>query len=137
MVRNRGAETAGRGIKKEDDLLAGLAFVGIHHLDVPLGGGDALVGHDALDGADVGARCRLQRRKGATIRVEGDVLRNACRTDPLLHRDLRPAVHQPLEDQFPLLEAVADQLERSITNGDDVLGLVLLRDDVHTRPPAE
>ena len=37
----------------QGDFLAGFTFVGIHDFDIPLRGGDTLVRHDALYGADV------------------------------------------------------------------------------------
>jgi hypothetical protein len=37
----------------QGDFLAGFTFVGIHDFDIPLSGGDTLVCHDALYGADV------------------------------------------------------------------------------------
>ena len=37
----------------QGDFLAGFTFVDIHDFDIPLSGGDTLVRHDALYGADV------------------------------------------------------------------------------------
>lgn len=63
--------------------------------------------------------------------MEGDVFGDSRRADPLLHVGLGPAALQPLEDQSPVVGAVADQVQRLLADGDDVLGAVLLRDDVH------
>ena len=65
------------------------------------------------------------------IGVEGDVLGDTRRADPLLHVGLGPAALQSLEDHSPLVGAVADQIQRLLADGDDVLGAVLLGDDVH------
>ena len=63
--------------------------------------------------------------------MEGDVFGDPCRADPLLHVGLSPAALQPLEDHPPLVGAVADQVQCFLADGDDVLGAVLLGDDVH------
>ena len=65
------------------------------------------------------------------IGVEGDVLGDTRRADPLLHVGLGPAALQSLEDHSPLVGAVADQIQRLLADGDDVLGAVLLGDDVY------
>ena len=65
------------------------------------------------------------------IGVEGDVLGDTRRADPLLHVGLAPAALQSLEDHSPLVRAVADQVQCFLADGDDVLGAVLLGDDVH------
>ena len=54
----------------QGDFFAGFPFVGIHYLDIPLGGGNTFVRHDALYGADVCPGRRLQRRKSSAIGVE-------------------------------------------------------------------
>ncbi len=115
----------------QGDFFAGFPFVDIHYLDIPLGGRNTLVRHDALYGADVRPGRRLQRREGSAIGEEGDVLGDSRRADPLLHVGLGPAALQPLEDHSPLVGAVADQIQRLLADGDDVLGAVLLGDDVY------
>lgn len=63
--------------------------------------------------------------------VEGDVLGDTRRADPLFHVGLGPTALQPLEDHAPLVGAVADQIQRLLADGDNILGAVLLGDDVH------
>ena len=63
--------------------------------------------------------------------MEGDVFGDPCRADPLLHVGLSPAALQSLEDHSPLVGAVADQIQRLLADGDNILGTVLLGDDVH------
>lgn len=125
------AENRPSFLPHQGDFFAGFPFVGIHYLDIPLGGRNTFVRHDALDGADVCPGCRLQRRKCSAIGVEGDVLGDTRRADPLLHVGLGPAALQSLEDHSPLVGAVADQIQRLLADGDDVLGTVLLGDDVY------
>ena len=42
-----------QSFRVKGNLLASFTFVGIHYFDIPLSGGDTLVCHDALYGADV------------------------------------------------------------------------------------
>ena len=115
----------------QGDFLAGFTFVGIHDFDIPLRGGDTLVRHDALYGADVRPGSSLQRGECSPVRVECDVLGNSGRTNPLFHRYLRPATHKPLEYQTFLFRTIANQSQSFFTDGNDVFRLVLLRNDVY------
>ena len=54
------AETRPSLLPHQDDFFAGFPFVGIHYLDIPLGGRNTLVRHDALDGTDVRSGRRLR-----------------------------------------------------------------------------
>lgn len=81
---------------------------------------------------DVRSGSRLQRSECSTIGVEGDLLGDSSRTDPSFHVSLGPTALQPLEYHSPLVRAVADQVQCFLADGDDVLGAVLLGDDVYT-----
>ena len=81
-------------------------------------------------GTDVRSGSRLQRSKCSTIGVECNLLGDSSRTDPLLHVGLGPAALQSLEDHPPLVGAVADQIQRLLADGDNVLSTVLLGDGV-------
>ena len=82
-------------------------------------------------GTDVRSGSRLQRSECSTIGVECDLLGDSSRTDPPFHVSLGPAALQSLEDHSPLVGAVADQVQCFLADGDDVLGAVLLGDDVY------
>ena len=66
--------------------------------------------------------------------MECDVFDDPGRTDPFLHRLLRPAPFQTFEYQTGLFRTVADQFQGFIAYRDDVLGLSLLGDGMDTFP---
>ena len=64
--------------------------------------------------------------------MECDVFDDSGRTDPFLHRPLRPAPFQTFEYQTGLFRAVAYQFQCFIAYRDDVLGLGFLSDGMDT-----
>lgn len=115
----------------QGDFLAGFTIVAVHYFHVPLGCGYTLVSHHALYGADVRSGSRLQRSECAATGVECNLLADSSRTDPPFHVSLGPTALLSLEYHSPLVRAVANKVQCFLADVDDVLGAVLLGDDVY------
>ena len=109
------------------NLIDRFTLLGVDQVGVDLGGGYVFVGQHLRDRIDVRARCDLQRGVGVAEAVEGDVLLDACRRNPLFQRIVYHTARQSFEHRAAGL--LAAQVDGLLTHGQYCLGLRLLRAD--------
>ena len=110
------------------NLVRRIPFERADHVGIDLRGCHVAVGEQLRDGVDVRAGRQLQRGEGVAEAVEGDVLRDACRLEPLLQVIGHDARGEVLEHLTVL--PLSAQLYCLVANRQETLLMRFLRAEV-------